>query len=87
MTEVLKAVPGSVSKKIRRIHEFNKSSPEFRLALDRLYGSIEYEDYIIHLHGTALEEFIDFLADVSRQTFLTFATLNLSFVRYYASKG
>lgn len=83
MAEILKAVPGSVSEKFRRIHEFSESSPEFRLALDRLYGSIKSEDYITHLHGTALEEFINFLGGVSRQTFPTFAMLNMGFVRCY----
>jgi len=86
MVEVLKAVPGFVSKQFRCIHEFSESSPEFRVALNQFYGGTEYEDCITHLHGTALEEFVNFLGGVSGQIFPTFATLNLGFVRRYTSR-
>ena len=68
MSEVLQTVPGFVSKQFRR-HEFNKSSPEFQLALKRFYGSAEYKSCTAHLRDAALDEFIDFLDDVRGQAF------------------
>ena len=68
MLEVLQAIPGFVSKQFRR-HEFNRSSPEFQIALEEFYGSAEYENCITHLRGAALDELINFLDDVRRRTF------------------
>lgn len=73
MSEVLRMVPGFVSKQFPR-HGFNRSSSEFRHALERFYGSTEYRDCITHLHGAALEEFVNFLDGVRRNMFTTSAT-------------
>ena len=86
MSEVLKKVPGSISKRFRG---FSKSSPEFRLALERFFDSTEYKDCITYLQDAALEEFVDFLDDVRRQTFITSAASILDFdlsFRYYISR-
>ena len=80
MSGVLEAVPSFISKQLERLRESIKSSPEFRLALGRFYDSTEWKDCITHLHGAALEDFVNFLDGVSECTFITFATLNFSLI-------
>lgn len=83
MPGVLEAVPCFISKRLQRLREFSKSSPEFRLALGRFYGSTEYKDCLTHLHGAALEEFVNFLDGVSEYIFIAFATSNLNFDPFF----
>ena len=79
MLEVLEAIPGFVSEQLQHIHGLSKSSAEFQLSLDRFYGSAEYKDCVAHLHGAAIEEFVNFLDGVSRQAFVAFTTSDQSF--------
>jgi len=79
MSEVLNMVPSFVSEQFRRLREFSKSSPKFYLALERFFDSTEYKDCIAHLHGATLQEFVNFLDDVRRQTHITYTTSILDF--------
>ena len=77
MLQVLNVVPSFVSQRFRRLCKFSKSSPKFRRALERFFDSTDYKDCITRLHGTTLQEFVNFLDDVRRQTPITFTNLIL----------
>ena len=79
MSEVLNVVPSFVSEQFLRLREFSKSSPEFYPALEGFFDSTEYKDCIAHLHGATLQEFVNFLDDVRRQTHIAYTTSILGF--------
>lgn len=51
---------------LRSLLKFPKSSPEFQVALSQFYDSTELKGCVDHLRGAELEEFINFLDDVSQ---------------------
>lgn len=84
MSEVARILPNSALDKLRCLYKPGGASPEFQLALDRFYSSALYQDHIDSLHGTDLEEFVDFLDTVRRPPNCAHpsACLDLQF-RYY----
>ncbi|KAF9647772.1 kinase-like protein [Thelephora ganbajun] len=63
MTTVLQHIAPSL---LRSLHQFNKSLPEFQVALSQFYDGTEWKGCIDPLRGAELKEFIDFLDDVLR---------------------
>lgn len=64
VSEVFQVLPSSILDKLRRLYEPGTASHEFQLALGRFYGCTNYQDSIYSLHGTELNEFVNFLDSV-----------------------